>query len=538
MHLSFKLVFILLLITRAVAAQKPASLFYDSTWVLTNRMQSAYFRVALLDTIHFVFLGQVKDYNASGRLQMKGTYRAGKKEDTFYFYHKNGQLKVKGAFAGNEPVGEWRYFYEDGSPHQLVIFKDGERRILSYRDASGTLKVEEGNGLWEGAFYDAANRQTFLISGQVEEGLADGWWSYIDENGRLVYEEKFNKGKFRFGRKYTNYEQYGARVNEPLRINPFIPGKLALTESFTRSPMLTRNDYPFMPFLPGADTLYFSEDGLKSGPEEAAYFRVGDSAYLESPEGNFREYYMNGQLRLLGSKYKDENHGRFTYFYPGGDTLKVGLYDRGKQTGEWRHYHNNGQPHLLEYYEEGVRYVEKCWNREGELILNNGDGIYQQFYLQSADQLLEKGTYRNYQKHGEWTGYYRDGRVSYREKYEDGKLIDGKRYTKSGRILTYTTISEQPAPEGGMEAFYKFVARKLRYPAKARNAGIQGKVLVSITIKKDGTLAEVRSISSPARVLSEEAERVISQYPGWIAGKKRGEPVKVRLILPLTFSIN
>ena len=101
----------------------------------------------------------------------------------------------------------------------------------------------------------------------------------------------------------------------------------------------------------------------------------------------------------------------------------------------------------------------------------------------------------------------------------------------------FTIVEDQPTPPGGMGAFYKYVATTLRYPAQARRMGIEGKVFVQFVVDKDGTLTDVQAIKGIGAGCDEEAVRVISKAKRWSPGKQRGRPVKVRMILPITFKL-
>jgi len=101
----------------------------------------------------------------------------------------------------------------------------------------------------------------------------------------------------------------------------------------------------------------------------------------------------------------------------------------------------------------------------------------------------------------------------------------------------FTIVEDQPAPIGGMRAFYEFVANNLRYPEEARNAGIEGKVFIEFVISKDGSVTNVKCIKGIGQGCDNEAIRVISISPVWKPGKHEGKNVNVRMILPITFKL-
>ena len=101
----------------------------------------------------------------------------------------------------------------------------------------------------------------------------------------------------------------------------------------------------------------------------------------------------------------------------------------------------------------------------------------------------------------------------------------------------FTIVEDQPSPVGGMTAFYQYVQKKLKYPAQARRMGIEGKVFVQFIVDKDGSITDVKAVKGIGAGCDEEAVRVLQDSPKWNPGKQRGRPVKVRMILPITFRL-
>lgn len=102
----------------------------------------------------------------------------------------------------------------------------------------------------------------------------------------------------------------------------------------------------------------------------------------------------------------------------------------------------------------------------------------------------------------------------------------------------FTGIVEQnPEPEGGYEAFYSFLAKELNYPKTARKMGIEGKVFVSFIVNKDGQLTDIEIIKGIGAGCDLEAERVMKNSPKWKPGKQRGRPVRVKMVVPIIFSL-
>ncbi|WP_258097362.1 energy transducer TonB [Marinoscillum pacificum] len=99
-------------------------------------------------------------------------------------------------------------------------------------------------------------------------------------------------------------------------------------------------------------------------------------------------------------------------------------------------------------------------------------------------------------------------------------------------------VEEMPSYPGGIQAFYQYVSKNMDYPARARRMGIEGKVFVQFVIDTDGTITAVETVKGLGAGLDEEAARVLAEAPKWNPGKQRGRAVKVRMILPINFSLN
>lgn len=103
--------------------------------------------------------------------------------------------------------------------------------------------------------------------------------------------------------------------------------------------------------------------------------------------------------------------------------------------------------------------------------------------------------------------------------------------------VIFDIVETDPSPIGGISAFYKHVAKHMKYPNQARRMGVEGKVYVQFVIDKSGKLTDVHAIKGIGAGCDEEAVRVIKNSPDWSPGKQRGRPVKVRMILPITFKL-
>ncbi|MEQ9577833.1 MAG: energy transducer TonB [Marinoscillum sp.] len=101
----------------------------------------------------------------------------------------------------------------------------------------------------------------------------------------------------------------------------------------------------------------------------------------------------------------------------------------------------------------------------------------------------------------------------------------------------FKIVDQQPEFPGGMAAFYKYVGQEMKYPEEARRMGVEGRVYVQFVINKDGSVDAVNAVKGIGGGCDEEAVRVIANAPDFIPGKQEGEPVYVRMVMPVIFKL-
>lgn len=117
------------------------------------------------------------------------------------------------------------------------------------------------------------------------------------------------------------------------------------------------------------------------------------------------------------------------------------------------------------------------------------------------------------------------------------KQTSGRSVDDFGNIKTYSTRMQTPQFTGGFAAFGNYLSKNIKYPAEAKKAKIYGKVILSFTVNTDGSIEEIKVLSSPSPYLSNEAERVIAQSPSWQPATYFGIPVRVKYSVPINFNL-
>ena len=96
---------------------------------------------------------------------------------------------------------------------------------------------------------------------------------------------------------------------------------------------------------------------------------------------------------------------------------------------------------------------------------------------------------------------------------------------------------EMPSFPGGVMALMEFLQKNVKYPVEAQKKGVQGRVLVSFVVEKDGSLSDVKTAKSVDPLLDEEAVRVVKSMPKWEPGKQKGKAVRVKYNVPISFKL-
>jgi protein TonB len=101
----------------------------------------------------------------------------------------------------------------------------------------------------------------------------------------------------------------------------------------------------------------------------------------------------------------------------------------------------------------------------------------------------------------------------------------------------FKKIDQLPQFPKGNEGMLSYLSGNIHYPSKARKKNIQGKVIITFVVDKEGSIVDPRVIRSVDRGIDEEAMRVVKGMPKWKPGLLNGRPVKVLYHLPVSFKL-
>ena len=127
---------------------------------------------------------------------------------------------------------------------------------------------------------------------------------------------------------------------------------------------------------------------------------------------------------------------------------------------------------------------------------------------------------------GEFGTVKRDGGIT-------GTNKDGALHGDPDAIVGFEHIEIQPRPQGGMEAFMKWVGENYQYPEAALQQGVSGIVEVSFVIEKDGTLTDIHLKRDVSHGTGKAAVELLVKAKKWKPGVQNGRPVRVAYTLPI-----
>ena len=102
----------------------------------------------------------------------------------------------------------------------------------------------------------------------------------------------------------------------------------------------------------------------------------------------------------------------------------------------------------------------------------------------------------------------------------------------------FTIVDQMPEFPTGEEGLGRFLSEFIQYPVRAKQEGVQGRILCAFIVRKDGTISNLEVINGLDNDLDNEALRVLSMMPKWKPGINDRKAVSVKCILPIDFTID
>ena len=101
----------------------------------------------------------------------------------------------------------------------------------------------------------------------------------------------------------------------------------------------------------------------------------------------------------------------------------------------------------------------------------------------------------------------------------------------------FERVEDMPEFPGGDAALLTLIAENIKYPKAAQRIGVEGRVTLSFVIDEQGAITNIEVLKGIGAGCDEEAVRVLKLLPNYSPGKQRGVPVKVRMRIPVNFTL-
>ena len=103
--------------------------------------------------------------------------------------------------------------------------------------------------------------------------------------------------------------------------------------------------------------------------------------------------------------------------------------------------------------------------------------------------------------------------------------------------IKFTVVQKIPEFPGGWSAFMQWLTKNLKYPQVAQNNKVQGTVVVTYIVNKDGSIANTKVSTSVDAALDAEALRVMKMMPKWKPGMDKNKVCRTMIAIPVVFQL-
>ena len=98
-------------------------------------------------------------------------------------------------------------------------------------------------------------------------------------------------------------------------------------------------------------------------------------------------------------------------------------------------------------------------------------------------------------------------------------------------------VEQMPSFPGGPQALLNYLSEHINYPEGYEETCVQGRVVITFVVEKDGSLSDITVVKSLEKAFDEEALRAVKSMPNWIPGMQDGKPVRVKYTVPVNFRL-
>ena len=367
--------------------------------------------------------GQSVFFHENGKIKIQAFFFLGLPDSVFKAYYKNGNLAESGEYSGlpktflndsanfmdwkiklaefeSNKIGEWNYFYKNGTPFQTTNHKinDTTEYIIEYITKNGEKLITNGNGVIETQYQSGKPK----VRKSFKEGVPNGEYKEWNANGTIRI-----TGFYLNGLKNGQWKERYFVTDQDFQLYEYKNGK---------------KNGEFIEYL---------ADGTK----------VINGNYLNgNKEGLWEYYFENGELDMTGDFKNNLQHGHWQFWYPNGQLYYDGDFELGKKQGLWSFNYNDGKKWKEgEYSNDKKQGLWDSWYENGNKAFNGSykndleDGLWQSWY--ENGKLKDRGSYSMGLMSAIWEGWYPNTIKRYEGSYEGDLKIGSWKYWTDQSIL-------------------------------------------------------------------------------------------------------
>ena len=200
-----------------------------------------------------------------------------------------------------------------------------------------------------------------------------------------------------------------------------------------------------------------------------------------------------------------------------------------------------GQKAMMQWIAQNIQYPKEAAkaNIGGSVIVSffvEKDGsISNAEVIKSVHELLDKEALRVVNAMPKWKPGMENGQPVRTRFFVPISFKSQQSAEAKGEVAEF--LEDMPEFPGGMAEMMQWLSQNIQYPKEAVDGHIEGRVMVSFVVEKDGSISNAEVKRSIHELLDKEAIRVVSAMPKWKPGMENGQPVRARFNIPVTFKI-
>lgn len=426
----------------------------------------------------------------NGSISSEGFLINGKPNGYWITYYPNQLRKSEGNRINFELSGVWKFYDKKGNLLESIEYEKGQKYGLNKTFVNCFLSTEKEfeNGIQVGVektYYPDSSNSILKSTKPFKAGRLDGLAYFYAKDGRLIEIISYEKGflvkrekinqKDEEGKKQGIWKEYykNGRLKTEKRfkddsLNGYvkeynIKGKLEEAALFIdgeiRSEEENQADFEiiYTYYEDGSleSSTTYNLGGKKDGVAQIFDKKgnvIGSKIYKDDyliaegiidrsgiRNGNWKTYYLSGEIRSEG-KYKSGNKfGKWVYYYSTAKKEQEGYFDKnGKYTGKWFWYYENGNLLRSEEYLRGIEdgmlieyKIDSAIITKGEFI----DGKREGEWYYSLNDHIERGKYLYGERNGYWEHKYPNGKISFKGVFESGRPHGEHKYYSQNGVL-------------------------------------------------------------------------------------------------------